>query len=153
MNQNKKSLYLFNLLVVVPILWALGTNRIQEDHKAYVVVLSLVLGFYYLYKLFISKKEGMNITTTIYGNTVHHMKIFDVSPGFDKPRLIINSGDVVVWTNIGLVEHTVTGENDEFNSGYLRPGEMFSVKFNNKGEFYYYCMMHKGWMRGLIIVV
>lgn len=139
----------FHVLIVAPLLWSLASNRFPEEYKQYVVWLAIGLALFHLYRFFTNRTEGM---TSIYGSNVHHIKLFDSSPGYDVPHLTIKQGDIVVWTNVGEIEHTVTADNGEFNSGILKPGENYTVKFDNKGDFYYSCMFHKGWMRGVVNV-
>lgn len=145
---NRKICYLIQFLIIVPTLWLLATNRIPEDYKKFVLVLAVVLTFFYLYKVFGDMSEGLDQSQNVY-----HVKMFDSAPGYDKPRLVINRGDMVVWTNIGEIEHTISGDNDEFNSGYLKPGDSYSVRFDHQGEYNYFCMLHRGWMRGVVIVL
>lgn len=145
----RKLINLIHILFVGPLLWALATNRVPEDYKQYIVLLAFVVVIFHLYRFFAGPIEGME---SIYGSNVHHIKIFDSSPGYDQPKMEINKGDIIVWTNIGEVEHTITADNEEFNSGYLKPGENYSVKFDMPGEFYYHCMYHTGWMKGVVIV-
>ncbi|QKF93619.1 blue type 1 copper protein [Fadolivirus algeromassiliense] len=147
--ENRKLINLFHVLVVAPLIWALATNRIPENYKQYIVWLALAVALFHLYKFVVSRTEGME---SVFGSNVHQIKIFDSSPGYDQPKLTVNKGDIIVWTNVGEVEHTVTADNDQFNSGYIKPGEHFSVKFDFPGEYYYSCMYHKGWMKGVVIV-
>lgn len=66
--------------------------------------------------------------------------------------------DTVVWKNADTVEHTVTsgtpqeGPDGVFDSGNLPPGNKFSIKFEEVGEFPYYCTLHP-WRAGLVDVV
>ena len=142
---------LLHLVIVAPLLWALATNKFPEEYKQYVLWLVGILVVYYLYRLFVDANvEGMQV---IYGSNIHNIKIFDSIPGYDQQNLTIKVGDSVVWTNVGEVEHTVTAVNGDFNSGPLKPGQTFSVQFNNPGVFSYQCMFHSGWMHGLISVI
>lgn len=140
---------LFHIFIVAPILWALATNRFPEEYKQYIIWLIVLLVIYHIYRLFTySKVEGMDSV----GPNVHHIKMFDSYPGYDKSQLVVKPGSIVVWTNVGEVEHSVASIDDRFNSGYLRPGESFSMKFERIGTYPYYCMDHRGWMMGVVIV-
>lgn len=98
------------------------------------------------------------------GANIHHIRIFDSDPGFSTPSLKVKIGDVVVWTNVGELEHSITSADrnewkyekmlpsNEFHSGMLKPGQTYTVKFTKEGWFPYYCIHHKGWMSGEIIV-
>ena len=66
--------------------------------------------------------------------------------------------DTVVWKNADTVEHTVTsgtpenGPDGVFDSGNLPAGDRFSYKFEEVGEFPYYCTLHP-WRTGLVDVL
>lgn len=147
---SRQLINLFHIFFVGPLLWALATNRLSEEYKQYVVWLALILVIYHAWLLVSHiSYEGME---NVNGTNVHHIRMFDSSPGYDKPIIDINKGDVIVWSNIGEVEHTVTSDNDFFNSGYLKPGENYAIKFDNPGTFTYSCLHHNGWMKGVVNV-
>ena len=158
----RKLVNLLHIFIIAPLLWALATNRFPEEYKKYIVILAFVMASFHLYKLFTQSNVAINIhaenemgmegMTTLYGSNVHHIKMFDSYPGYDMHNLSIKQGDIVVWTNVGEVEHTVTADNEEFNSGIMKPGNNYTVKFNHKGMFPYKCMFHKGWMSGVVEV-
>ncbi|HLY09613.1 MAG TPA: plastocyanin/azurin family copper-binding protein [Planctomycetota bacterium] len=80
---------------------------------------------------------------------------------FQPGRLEIKVGEKVTWKNYDLVDHTVTaqtkpalpGEQGKplFDSGVMKPGDMFSHTFAKEGTFEYACTIHKG-MTGTIVV-
>ena len=51
-------------------------------------------------------------------------------------------GDTVVWTNRMNMNHTVTADNGEFDSGVLGQNQSFSKVFNSVGTFTYQCQIH-----------
>jgi plastocyanin len=61
-------------------------------------------------------------------------------------------GDTVVWRNADATSHTVTANDDSFDSGYLSPGGTFSQTFAKPGLYAYHCTIHK-FMRGAVRVV
>jgi plastocyanin len=75
---------------------------------------------------------------------------------FNPDELIVPAGSTVVWTNTGTQVHTVTADDDSFDSGLLEPGETYSRTFNEPGEYQYYCELHgdpgRLGMAGVIIV-
>ncbi|HSE39571.1 MAG TPA: plastocyanin/azurin family copper-binding protein, partial [Acidobacteriota bacterium] len=74
-------------------------------------------------------------------------------PKFQPQTVEIESGTTVDWINSGTRVHTVTGENSDWDSGSMGPGEKFSKVFNEKGTFKYYCVPHREiGMVGTIIV-
>jgi plastocyanin len=80
---------------------------------------------------------------------------------FDPARLEIVVGETVTWKNYDLTDHTVTASNrpalpDQqsrqlFDSGVLKPGDVFSYTFTRPGTFEYACSIHKT-MTGVVVV-
>ena len=71
-------------------------------------------------------------------------------------KIIINSGEKVTWINEDSAFHSVTSgfydsPTDLFDSGHLDPFESYSLDFNEKGTFDYFCTLHP-WMEGQVIV-
>ncbi len=67
------------------------------------------------------------------------------------PTLTVSVGTTVTWTNKDSVSHTVTSNDNLFNSGTLATGATFEYTFNQKGIFDYHCSIHP-YMTGKIIV-
>ena len=70
--------------------------------------------------------------------------------------IIIDSGNQVTWVNEDSAFHSVTsgfyGEPSElFDSGHLDPYESFTVDFDEKGTYDFFCTLHP-WMKGQVIV-
>ena len=69
----------------------------------------------------------------------------------------IDVGDEVIWTNEDLAFHTVTSGNPTdgpdglFDSGMFKIDEQFSHKFEESGNFDYFCTLHP-WMQGTVVV-
>jgi plastocyanin len=61
-------------------------------------------------------------------------------------------GDTVVWRNGDATTHTVTADNDSFDSGFLSPGATFAETFSKPGLYVYHCTIHK-FMHGVVRVV
>ncbi len=88
---------------------------------------------------------------------------------YDPAVLTIPKGTTVTWTNEDTTTHTVTsgisfglmtveefkgrqfGPDGLFDSGLLAPGATFSFKFDNEGEYLYFCTLHP-LMVGKVIV-
>jgi plastocyanin len=79
---------------------------------------------------------------------------------FYRPkRVTIAAGDLVRFTNVGKIEHTVA---DSTKSGALRSrvirprplehGQSQTVRFRRRGTVYYVCTFHPALMRGVVIV-
>jgi len=162
---------LFHLVIVAPLLWSLGSNKFPEQYKIYLVYFAILMVIYYLYKISVStglwkrvkvltSMEGFNQEFDCSLDNVHCIDMFDSNPGYSRPIIQVKKGDIVVWKNIGETQHTVTstdcdtGMNPDltFSSEYLKPGQKFAVQFTSTGEFPYYSILNKGWMRGKVIV-
>jgi plastocyanin len=71
-----------------------------------------------------------------------------VAPG----EIQVLLGDTVVWRNGDGTNHTVTSDDDLFDSGFIAPGLTYAQAFTKTGRFLYHCTIHKT-MRGEVIVV
>lgn len=72
--------------------------------------------------------------------------------------IIINSGETITWYNADTVSHTATSGSDSdpdegqlFDSDAILSKQAFTLKFDNKGTFDYYCIYHPS-MVGEIVV-
>jgi plastocyanin len=70
--------------------------------------------------------------------------------------IVIDSGNQVTWVNEDSAFHSVTsgfyGEPSElFDSGYLDPYESFTLGFDEKGTYDFFCTLHP-WMKGQVLV-
>lgn len=149
--KNEKLINLFYGIVIPLILYGLAANKIQENYKIYIIWLALFLAIYHLYNFWlIISTEKMTLSNQ--GSTVHHIKILDHSPGYDHASLNIKKGDIVIWKNTTQHEHTVTSKDGNFDSGYMKPGDEFPIKFSEPKKIHYYCSVHKDWMNGIINV-
>lgn len=143
---------LLHIIFVAPLLILLATNNVPQRFMKLIILIAIIVMIFHSYKLFSYIVMGKEHMEMINGSKVHYIKLYDSHPGYDRQILNIKEGEVVVWTNVGAVEHTVTEVNNEFNSGYMKPGDSFSIKFHQKGTFDYYSIPQKGWMLGKIIV-
>ena len=75
---------------------------------------------------------------------------------FSPKELHIKAGQTVTWVDNGTSPHTVTADDNSFNSGTFQPGQQYSHTFNTPGTYPYYCTLHGGpggtGMAGVIIV-
>lgn len=66
-------------------------------------------------------------------------------------RLDVLVGTTVTWQNVDRSTHTVTEDDDAFDSGHIRPGDSFSMAFPKSGTFRFHCTIHR-FMRGELSV-
>ena len=168
---NNKVVNAFNILVIAPILYLVANDRFPQEYKKYLLYLAILLAAFNLYQIVNGEKvlpkiqilpiiEGMAHEVECGKPYVHCIRLFDSSPGYSEPVIQAKVNDTVIWKNIGEVNHTVTSTGTDkgmhpdglFDSGNLRPGQEFAVKFLQPGEYFYYCVYNKGWMRGKIVV-
>ncbi len=69
---------------------------------------------------------------------------------FHPGTLEVAKGAKVVFSNSASVAHTAT-DRGVFDSGHIKPGHSFSVRFEQKGVFRYHCTIHT-FMHGKIVV-
>jgi plastocyanin len=78
---------------------------------------------------------------------------------FRPGTIEITRGTTVRWTNLDAVAHTVTEGAPNatavpiFDSPLLPPGAIFEWRFDDAGEWIYYCRTHPNVMRGNIVRV
>jgi plastocyanin len=63
---------------------------------------------------------------------------------YGPSALTIPQGTTVVWTNSGSYPHTVTADDNTFDSGKMVQGDSFSFSFEEPGEYPYHCVYHGG---------
>lgn len=86
------------------------------------------------------------------------------STGVTTGEITVFPGDSVIWSNADTAFHTITsvsadsietGEfevDGKFDSGFFTAGKSFTQKFNDIGDFYYFCSIHP-FMNGVVHVV
>lgn len=74
-----------------------------------------------------------------------------------ESEVTVDVGSEVMWSNDDSASHTVTsgtpkdGPDGNFDSNLFLAGQTFSHKFEEEGEFSYFCLVHP-WMQGTVIV-
>lgn len=86
------------------------------------------------------------------------------STGATSGEITVFLGDSVVWSNADTAFHTITSVSADsietgefkvdgiFDSGFFTAGKSFTQKFNDMGDFYYFCSLHP-FMNGVVHVV
>jgi plastocyanin len=70
---------------------------------------------------------------------------------FSPARLEVAEGTTIVWTNRGQVVHTVTAQDQSFDSGPIELGERRAITFSRAGTFPFRCTPHP-FMSGTVVV-
>ena len=70
---------------------------------------------------------------------------------FAPANLSVQTGDAVTWTNMDDVSHTVTADNDAFDSGAFGAGASFQLTAGPPGTYTYFCEIHP-FMKGTLTV-
>lgn len=70
---------------------------------------------------------------------------------FSIGSLTVKAGTTVTWTNNDNTTHTVTADDNSFNSGDITAGYSFSKTFSAQGTFPYHCTYHST-MKATVIV-
>jgi plastocyanin len=63
---------------------------------------------------------------------------------FSPTPLDVLPGETVEWTNISERRHTVTADDETFDSGEVAPGDRFERTFESPGAYSYHCRLHAG---------
>ena len=68
------------------------------------------------------------------------------------PEVIkVKVGTTISWTNEDNVPHTITGDDNSWDSGRVKKNETYSHTFDKAGTFEYHCAYHSA-MKGSVIV-
>jgi plastocyanin len=84
-------------------------------------------------------------------NTPAANSVSIVNMSFSPATLTVTAGTNVTWTNNDGMTHTVTADDDSFDSGNITMGSKFSKVFPTAGTFSYHCTIHPT-MKGTIVV-
>ena len=66
-------------------------------------------------------------------------------------NLTVKTGTTVTWTNKDGTAHTVTADDNSFNSGNMANGASFSHKFDAAGTYPYHCQYHSMMTASIIV--
>lgn len=84
-----------------------------------------------------SKSSSSNSSTPPNANSVTMAGMV-----FSPSNITVKSGTTITWTNNDNISHTVTADDNSFNSGTLAAGATFSHTFNTAGVIHYHCNFH-----------
>jgi plastocyanin len=71
---------------------------------------------------------------------------------FSPDLVLVSAGETVLWENRGLNSHTVTSDDEVFESGRLDRNDSYRFTFTRPGTYKYHCRFHDKEMRGTITV-
>lgn len=71
---------------------------------------------------------------------------------YSPTPVTVTAGDTVKWTHRGNVLHTVTADDNSFNSENMLPGNTYTHVFPNPGTYGYHCTIHGNAMHGTVVV-
>jgi plastocyanin len=65
-----------------------------------------------------------------------------LSMAYVPDPITLSVGTTVKWVNNDNVAHTVSSQNNLWDSGDIEPGATYSRTFQSTGSFPYYCVFH-----------
>ncbi|MFI5186792.1 MAG: cupredoxin family copper-binding protein [Chitinophagales bacterium] len=74
-----------------------------------------------------------------------------VNMAFAPASINVTPGTTITWSNKDNMTHTVTANDDSFDSGGIGTGGSFTKTFSAAGTYLYHCSIHPS-MTGTIIV-
>jgi plastocyanin len=100
---------------------------------------------------------SLGITVGAFAQTTHNVTVFNF--GFEPEVLIIDEGDIVIWTNTEGF-HNVDGNTTTFPENPLAFGNDLSSElwtyeftFETLGTYNYQCAQHSSLMQGAVVVM
>lgn len=96
-----------------------------------------------------TKTDNKNTTTTSGGPAANEVWIQGMA--FNPSTITVTSGTKVTWSNKDGVTHTVTSDNNLFDSGNIPNGGTYSFTFTATGTYSYHCKIHTGMTAAVIV--
>ena len=131
-----------------------GITDIQVGPDGYLYVLSFTGDLYKILPTLqssIPKAQSPSSQSSIVpeGSVLVTINGISGDNSYSPNPIIINSGETITWYNADTVSHTVTSGSDSdpdegqlFDSDAILSKQAFTLKFDNKGIFDYYCIYH-----------
>jgi plastocyanin len=73
------------------------------------------------------------------------------SIAFSPSSLTVTAGTTVTWTNNDNITHTVTADDNSFDSGNMSAGATFSHMFTTVGTYSYHCAIHASMTAKIVV--
>jgi plastocyanin len=96
-----------------------------------------------------SKKDSGSNPTTDPPVTSNAVSITSMS--FSPAPLNASAGATITWTNNDNVAHTVTADDNSFDSGSIAPGGKYTRTFATAGTYPYHCTFHAAMSASVIV--
>jgi plastocyanin len=114
---------------------------------------ALSIGVFILFSFILINGSGCtNIINPVGKDTGSEFTIEVRDFSFRPDQIVIKTGDMITWVNVGAEIHTATSDNGtEIGSLEISPGTTFSHVFDMPGTYTYHCSTHQ-FMKGTIIV-
>jgi plastocyanin len=93
----------------------------------------------------------MDSITGFNSGSPHGNEIWIQGMAFIPTTLSVRAGTTVTFINKDYTDHTVTADNNTFDSGTLKIGKSYSREFPVTGVYNFHCTLHPE-MKGTIIV-
>jgi plastocyanin len=94
-----------------------------------------------------SKSSSSNNNTSNNSPNTVTMAGMAFSPG----TITVSAGTTITWKNNDNMAHTVTADDNSFDSGNIGAGSSYSKTFSVAGTYNYHCTIHAG-MNGKVVV-
>jgi plastocyanin len=130
----------------------------RADLALWWLVILLGIGTYWTWN--VAEKPASAATPIVSGTATteeqpHEIVIVIRNYAFEPKQYEVPVGTTVVWNNTAG-RHTVTADDNSFDSPILAPTELFKQKFDKPGRYPYFCKLHGGAggekMSGTVIV-
>jgi plastocyanin len=70
---------------------------------------------------------------------------------YSEEELVIEAGTTALWKNSDPLQHTVTADDDSFDSGLIDPQQSFAMTFDTPGTYAYHCTPHPFMMAWVVV--
>jgi plastocyanin len=70
---------------------------------------------------------------------------------FTPSSITVKEGTTITWTNKDAISHTVTSDDNLFDSGSLGNGKTFTYTFTTTGTYQYHCSIHPSMTAKVIV--
>ena len=78
-------------------------------------------------------------------------EVFIQNMAFNPATITVTAGTTIKWTNKDGYAHTVTSDNNLFNSGNIGSNGTFSYTFAAAGTYQYHCAIHTSMTAQVIV--